>query len=270
MHIHIVPTGTNFKPIEKVLNKVSGIDRVYLLYTESPDDKTNHHSNNLDDDGSMNESFDNMPSKIDGVTNSSNHSTNNNDKEEMTSLEIAEKIKNNSIWGIDDVRLEKTDPFDFKKTVDIITDIYKREKGKGVKFSVNVTSGTKAMACAACYSCFFTGATMYYGGKKGGTIDETVKELEYTKPVDTSKFKPLTKDVLRYIYDKTNNGTDYVTSVEMSHSLYKNKIIDKQLIGHHVKKLERYGLIEEIKDHPNGREKALRITDLGRWSMPNL
>ena len=272
MHIHIAPVGTSKPPIQKVLNRIDGIDKLYLMYTEPKDSDYDPKSNYLDNkDGSMNESDSNMPLNINGSTNSmvETKKGSNGDKSK-TSLEIAKEIKRDNGMGIKDIILVKTEMFSFKKNVDVITDIYKKEKGKDVYFSVNITSGTKVMCCAACYSAYFTNATMYYAGQTEGSIEDAVPPIKPPRPIDLSRFKPLTKDILRYIYEKKENGNDIVTGVDISYNLYKDKIIDKQLIAHHVKLLKGSGLIDYDPDHPNKRENSIIMTDLGRWSMPNL
>ena len=264
MHVHIAPVGTTVPPVEKVLNKIGGIDRLYLLYTV-PNKKNDedHKSKYLENmDGTTNVSDSNMPKGINGTKNYEDKGAKNNDREVkkgMTSYEVMEKIRSDYSLGIgaDNIIPVQTDMFDFRKNVNIIFDIYTKEKGKGVTFSINITGGTKIMACAACYSSYYIGAAMYHA-------DVPENPIEPPKSVDYDKYKKITKDILKFINEKSKDDTYIITNQVISDNLYKNKKLDKNVVAYHLnRKLIPDGLVRIDKTHSNKRENRLKITENG-------
>lgn len=163
-------------------------------------------------------------------------------------------------------------PFsDFMGIVQVIYDIYDEMKGRDVEFSINITGGTNLITAAACYSSYYIRAQIYYSlrGDDSTPIDKQVIRVEAPKAIDVTKYKDLTKDILRYILDKTNAGT-MVTKTMIATDFG----ITKQKVGYHTGILEDDGLIQQAEFKVDGkvdnRRSELVITPQGVMVARNL
>lgn len=172
---------------------------------------------------------------------------------------------------IPDVRL-KVIPFsDFMGIVQVIYDIYDEMKGKDVEFSINITGGTNLITAAACYSSYYIRAQIYYSLRGGDDtpIDEQVIRIEAPKAIDVDKYKDLTKSILSYILDKTNDGCKVTKTM-----IAADFRITKQKVGYHTGILEDDGLIQQVALKVDGkvdnRSSELVLTPQGVMVARNL
>ena len=172
---------------------------------------------------------------------------------------------------IPDVRLRVIPFSDFMGIVQVIYDIYDEMKGRDVEFSINITGGTNLITAAACYSSYYIRAQIYYSlrGDDSTPIDKQVIRVEAPKAIDVTKYKDLTKDILRYILDKTNAGT-MVTKTMIAADFD----ITKQKVGYHTGILEDDGLIQQAEFKVDGkvdnRRSELVMTPQGVMVARNL
>lgn len=217
MHVHIAPVGFSREPIMKVISKVSGIDRLFLLHTS--------------DDGSRG---------------------------------TAEGIRDALSGMIPSITL-RTIPFsDFMGIVSTIYGIYEGTKSNGTVYSVNITGGTNLMAAATCYSSYYIHARIYYSLNSANLpIDQQVIEVNAPSAVDVSGYKDLTKDILRLLLRRRNEGVP-VTSTDIASTFG----INKQKVGYHIRILVDDGLLTKTDyslgdGRVDGRRNALVLTSQG-------
>ncbi len=265
MHIHIATVGTNEVPVTRVLNKVSAIDKLYLLYGAN-DSMTPSVENG------------NRPAPKGNSVNCITETKNAVAKREKspgewdTPSETADAIEKNYESSIPEIRKIKVPAQNFNKIVESIYDIYDEESKKGVKFSINITGGRKVMTAAAVYSSYYTHATLYYAGTEGNTEDEKIITIDPVGSVDMSKLKPKTKAILKYIYDtkqiRKETGPLTTTSiVEYSRSndvkVIGGKDASMQNISYQLKVLRGYGLIDYEDVDGDERKKSIVMTEGG-------
>ena len=151
--------------------------------------------------------------------------------------------------------------FDFQEIVDTIYDIYEKEKGRDVTFSINITGGTNMMAAASCSCAFFIGATIYYVLRNDSPVKEQVVEVPTPRVPDISSLRQETKDILRYIRKMTDDGNPVTTDALMG-EFGKTK----QSLNHQINILRREGLVEngELKDGNGNVDRRYRTIVLTR------
>lgn len=265
MHVHIATVGTNEIPITRVLNKVSAIDKLYLLYG-SKDSMTPSAENG------------NRPapknSSVNCVTETNNAAAEKEKsaREWDTPSEAADAIEKKYASSIPKIIKIKVPGQNFNKIVESIYDIYDEESGKGVKFSINITGGRKVMTAAAVYSLYYTHATLYYAGTEGKTEDEKIIQINPVGSVDLSKLKPKTKAILKYIYDtkQIRKETEPLTTTSIVDYSKNNNVkimggkdASMQNIGYQLKVLKGYGLIDYEDVDGDERKKSIVITEGG-------
>ena len=154
--------------------------------------------------------------------------------------------------------------FDFQEIVDAIYQIYEKENGKNVEFSINITGGTNLMAAAACSCAFFIGATIYYVVMGEGTVKEQVRSIPTPKTPNLAALKPDTKEILRFILKRVEDR-GYTTTAELMDQFNRSK----QSLNYQINNLRDEGLVEkgDLK-LPNGktdrRYKSIILTQQGR------
>ncbi len=155
--------------------------------------------------------------------------------------------------------------------VQVIYDIYDEMKGKDVEFSINITGGTNLITAAACYSSYYIRAQIYYAlrGEEGSTVDQQIIKVEAPKAIDVEKYKPLTKDILKFILEGTNKNE------QITKSLIADEFnITKQKVGYHTGILETDGLIRQTEFKLDGkvdnRRSQLVLTPQGVMVARNL
>lgn len=244
-HVHIATVGAEFDgPITKVLTAIGGIDKLYLLYTEyeniEKDGNIEDRVRTEDRDGSTNnmKGFGSMNSPDDGSKPSVENITYKKSKSRM----LAEKIEKDYEHSIRSIVTRRIPMFDFQGIVQNVFGIYQEERGPKVDFSVNITGGTNLMAAALCYVSYYIGAKIWYAGNMKGPISEQVKEVASPKAIDVDKMKPITKDFLKIIYDKTMK--DEQVSLGEACAI-RGKEITKQTATYQKKLLINLGLIKE-------------------------
>ena len=121
------------------------------------------------------------------------------------------------------------------------------------------------MTAAACSCAFFIGATIYYVlNDENLSVKEQVIPIPTPRTPDLKSMKQETKDILKFILERTNQGkqtfvSDIVDRFDRS----------KQSTGHQIKLLKNEGLINNER-HPeyNGKEdrrvKIIELTPQGR------
>ena len=253
MIIHIATVGLTVVPITKVLNKISGIDRLFLIYGLPPDGSSSFGNVNVSDLG--NKSVRSFENKMENI--STGPLTGRFD----SSKETCEYIRDSFKMAIPFIEMRPVPMFDFMRIVKEIYSIYDSYKGKGVEFSINITGGTNLMASAACYSSYYIHAKIFYATMTGGSIGDEVMEIQSPKAVDFDSYKAGTKRILTFINDKSPVGT---TNAELS-SYFG---LSKQTIGYSIKILKNDGLIKEmpfINDEGKvlNNRKRIVITDNG-------
>ena len=154
--------------------------------------------------------------------------------------------------------------FDFQEIVDQIYRIYERENGKDVTFSINITGGTNLMAAAACSCAFFIGATIYYVLRGEGPVKEQVVSIPTPKTPNMAALKPDTREILRFILEKTESGEAVSTA-----SLMSRFGRTKQSINHQMNILRAEGLVENgagisASGKPDKRYRTIELTRQGR------
>lgn len=183
----------------------------------------------------------------------------------------AEHVRDYIKAMIPDVRLRVIPFSDFMGIVRVIYDIYDGMKGKDVEFSINITGGTNLITAAACYSSYYIRAQIYYSLRGDGStpIDQQVIRVEAPKAIDVAKYKDLTRRILSYILDKTDDGCKVTKTMIAS-----DFAITKQKVGYHTGILEDDGLIRQEALTVNGkvdnRSSELVLTPQGFMVARNL
>ena len=159
----------------------------------------------------------------------------------------------------------RTIPFsDFMAIVSSIYRIYEETKSNDTMYSVNITGGTNLMAAATCYSSYYIHAKIYYSLNSADLpIDQQVIEVNAPSAVDVSGYKDLTKDILRMLLKRRNDGIS-VTSTDIA-SMFG---INKQKVGYHIRILVDDGLLMKTDytlgdGKVDGRRNALVLTSQG-------
>ena len=278
-NVHIATVGRSVGPVTKVLGTMAGIDKLYLLYTEN---ENAERSGNIEDrerkvfkDGSKNTMVEFGSMNI----SDSNKPANSNGKETINgSLHIAELIESTEENKIPSIMKKRIPMFDFEGICDVISQIYEDEKGPNVEFTMNITGGTNLMAAAMCYMSYYIHAQMYYAGIQKGPINDQVKPIGTRTAVDLEKMNPLTKEILKIMYDETKDGAP-ITITEIHD---RNKKISIQKVNYHKELLKKMELIKECDyietkfvkgktvQKVNNRKTGLVITRLGAMIVAHI
>lgn len=154
--------------------------------------------------------------------------------------------------------------FDFQEIVNAINSVYEEEKGKGVDFSINITGGTNLMAAAACSCAFFIGATIYYVLMGDASPKELVKQIPTPKTPNMAALKPETRNILRYILDRTERN-EQVTTLMLMDEFDRTK----QSVNYQINILRNEGLVMngEVRNGAgivDRRLRSIELTDSGR------
>ena len=183
----------------------------------------------------------------------------------------AEHVRDWITAMIPDVRLRVIPFSDFMGIVQVIYDIYDEMKGRDVEFSINITGGTNLITAAACYSSYYIRAQIYYAlrGEEGSTVDQQIIKVEAPKAIDVEKYKPLTRDILKFILERFN------AREQVSKSMIADEFgITKQKVGYHTGILEADGLIQQTEFKVDGkvdnRRSQLVLTPQGVMVARNL
>ena len=220
-HVHIATIGSDDSYIYKVIRFVPQIDDIYLLYTmDNPVDP---------------EYFKKIAENIQGVL-----------------LHTYEKVE------LVCVGLE-----DFLGIVQTVYDIAK-EYDPRTRFSINITGGTKLMSAAVYYSAYYIRAETWYSqfipDADGNPVEKFTKVIKIDSPVavNTSHYKPIKKEVLKYIAEWEEDKR--AGKISASEDLTKNAIAfhfnrTRQSMLHHLDSLEKDGLldVEKKKGHDSVR-----------------
>ena len=183
----------------------------------------------------------------------------------------AEHVRDWITAMIPDVRLRVIPFSDFMGIVQVIYDIYDEMKGRDVEFSINITGGTNLITAAACYSSYYIRAQIYYAlrGEEGSTVDQQIIKVEAPKAIDVEKYKPLTRDILKYILKNFNSKE------QVSKSMIADEFgITKQKVGYHTGILEADGLVQQtefkVEGKVDNRRSQLVLTPQGVMVARNL
>ncbi len=154
--------------------------------------------------------------------------------------------------------------FNFQEIVDSINRIYESEKGDGTTFSINITGGTNLMAAAACSCAFFIGATIYYVMNDDRPVKEQVVSIPTPKTPDLGSLKEETREILRFILKRTEEGNSTITS-----DLTDHFDRSKQSINYQIKLLKSESLVQNgppliINGRTDNRSRTIELTPHGR------
>lgn len=234
-HVHIATVGRHPDQIYSVTRELGRIDDIYLLYTkDNPQDPDLYFNvaKNIQDSFSSSHMFD----KVELV---------------LVGLE------------------------DFLGIVHKVYEIAK-EYDSRTHFSVNISGGTKLMSAALYYSAYYIRADTWYSqyitDNDDNPLPELTKVIKIDSPiaVDTSHYKPIKKDVLRYVADweeKRSKG-----EIPVGEDLTKNAIAmhfnrSRQSMLHHLTALEKDGLLDIEKK--SGHD-SVRLSPHGVMIVRNL
>lgn len=216
MHVHIAISGASPEPITKAFNTISGIDKVYILYSKKYQD-------------------------------------------------TAKKLESFIEEGMAEPNLVMITGFDFQEIVDRIYDIYEKESGKDVKFSINITGGTNLMAAAACSTAFFIGATIYYvQWDPELPVSKQLVEIPAPKTHNVNGLGEMTRKILGYISEEDRKGKAVTNS-----SISSRFDSTKQATAYHIRRLEHEKLITverglEMNGIMDNRQSRIVLTRQGR------
>ena len=137
------------------------------------------------------------------------------------------------------VELIQVDRYDFQGVTDHIARIKETEDAEGQnKYTINITGGTKLMAFAALSSAYFIGATVYYvSDDEKKPLEEKLLTIATTRAPKTGKADRKEREILRFIFEESSNGTISNSSIE------KRFGMSKQQVSYYVKNLRADGLI---------------------------
>ena len=159
----------------------------------------------------------------------------------------------------------RTIPFsDFMGIVSTIYSIFEETNRGDTAYSVNITGGTNLMAAATCYSSYYIHARIYYSLNSADLpIDRQVIEVNAPAAVDVSGYKDLTKDILRLLLKRREDGVP-VTNTDIARAFG----INKQKAGYHIRILVDDGLLKKtdysLEDgRIDGRRNDLVLTPQG-------
>lgn len=232
-HVHIATIGSDDRYIYKVIRSLPQIDDIYLLYTmDNPVDP---------------EFFKN----------------------------IAETIQEVLLHTYEKVELVCVGLEDFMGIVQTVYDIAK-EYDSRTKFSINITGGTKLMSAAVYYSAYYIRAETWYSqyipDAEGKPIKKLTKVIKIDSPVavNTSHYKPIKKDVLKYIAEWEEDKRS--GKIPIGEDLTKNAIAfhfnkSRQSMLHHLDALEKDGLLDV--DKKKGHD-SVRLSPHGVMIVRNL
>ena len=268
-HVHIATVGIRPYPVTRAINAIGGIDVLYLLYTaddEKMDDSyaIERRIISEDENGTINYASPGGTASYSGTKNNNgdaNRPSNNKD-EVMTSRKAAIEIEKRIDIFIDEIHRVVIPLRDYWGIVHKITDIFEKERGEGVEFSINITGGTNLMLAAACYTSYYAHADLWYMDMSRGTVEEKLLKIDRQSKVDIDSMEDLTKDALKEIYKKSKNK-EQITTSEIARSLH----ISHQKLKYHIDKLVSQNLIKKEDYYDgnriNGTRKNLKITELG-------
>ena len=159
----------------------------------------------------------------------------------------------------------RTIPFsDFMGIVSTIYSIFEETSRGDTAYSVNITGGTNLMAAATCYSSYYIHARIYYSlNAVDLPIDRQVIEVNAPAAVDVSGYKDLTKDILRLLLKRREEGVP-VTNTDIARAFG----INKQKAGYHIRILVDDGLLKKTDyslddGRIDGRRNDLVLTPQG-------
>lgn len=278
--VHIAAVGRFEGPVTKVINYIGGIDKLYLLFTENENtDKAGNIEDRIrtvDKDGSTNTMIDYGTQNF---SNDGNKPMGGNGKPVASgSRDIAEKIEKSEQNKIPFIRLRRIPMFDFDGICDVISEIYKDEKGPDVEFSMNITGGTNLMAAATCYMSYYICAQMYYAGNQKAPISEQVDRIGQRTAVDIEKMHPMTKRILKIMYEETKNGNPITiteingidNNISIQKANYHTGLLKKMELIEDKAYIETKSINEKTVKKVNNRKAGLVITRLGAMIVAHI
>ena len=168
------------------------------------------------------------------------------------------------------IETKEIDPFDYYSVIKAVKEISieeKKDNDKDVKLYINITVGTGIIVGALCASSYFTDAQVYYNidskmAKPGTPQSELIKMIHTPKIPDIERMDDKQKIIIGYLAEQKKR----VLKRFLMDLFRPYKGSDKalgSLITHHLKILEKNGLIERHYNEIDRRENEYETTDLG-------